>query len=298
MGWQKTIIQDLIRSAHPEGGWGYRIGMSVHAEPTALACLALTAHNIQSDVIQRGLLVLKKLQKKNGLIPVAQTVDSPGWSTGLCLLAWLHAGKKERFRDPVEKAASWLLATYGKKVKQSSEHVGHNTTLQGWPWVEQTHSWAEPTSYAVLALRAAGYENHPRIQEATELLLDRAIPDGGWNYGNTLTLGQILQPFPCTTGIVLTALKGLPTNKRIEESVTYLTKELPQIRSPLSLGWGLMGLSAWNARPQHASSWLKEAAQKSSQREANALHASMLLLADAKENPLILDQSSILHDIA
>lgn len=297
MGWQQTIIQSLFHSAKPDGGWGYRVGMSVHTEPTALACLALTAHHVKSEVIDNGLAALKKLQQKNGQIPVSNTVDSPGWSTGLCLLAWLNAEQKDEFSEPVEKAASWLLATRGKKIKQSSEYLGHDTTLQGWPWVEQTHSWVEPTSYALLALRAAGYEDHPRIQEATKLLLDRALPDGGWNYGNTLTLGQILQPFPCTTGIVLTALKGLPINKRIEESIHYLTTELPRIRSPLSLGWGLMGLTAWNARPQHTRGWLREAANKTRQREANALHASMLLLADAKQNPLIPAETSILHGI-
>ena len=145
----------------------------------------------------------------------------------------------------------------------------------------------EPTAYAILALRAKGYADHPRLREGVELLLDRALPDGGWNYGNTKTLGQILQPFPCTTGIVLTALALEPGNNKIDESIRYLTHELSRIRSPLSLSWGLMGLSAWDARPRQARGWLRESVNRIKDREPNALHAAMILLADAQQNPLI-----------
>lgn len=289
MGWQKSIIQGLIHHIRPDGGWGYRAGMNVHTEPTALSCLALCTHHTHSDVVYQALKLLKKMQKPDGSVPVSSIVDTTNWATGLCLLAWLHCGDeyKDQFEKPVINAMSWLLGTRGKRLKLQPDIMGHDTTLQGWPWVEHTHSWAEPTSYAVMALRANGQHDHPRVREGIELLLDRALPDGGWNYGNTRTLGQILQPFPCTTGIVLTALKGVPDDNRIDESIRYLKQELLHIRSPLSLCWGLIGLSSWNARPRESRRWLTETAKRTMQREHNALHSAMLLLADAQHNPLI-----------
>ena len=59
-----------------------------------------------------------------------------------------------------------------------------------------------------MALRAAGRASHPRVREAVRLLCDRALDEGGWNYGNTRVFANTLQPFPATTGIALTALAG------------------------------------------------------------------------------------------
>ena len=86
--------------------------------------------------------------------------------------------------------------------------VGHDTTLQGWPWVVGTHSWVEPTAINVLALRSAGQAGHPRCREAVKLLLDRQLPEGGWNYGNTTVLGHVLRPQVQPTGLALAALAG------------------------------------------------------------------------------------------
>ena len=71
-----------------------------------------------------------------------------------------------------------------------------------------THSWVEPTAINVLALRSADQAGHPRCREAVKLLLDRQLPEGGWNYGNTTVLGHVLRPQVQPTGLALAALAG------------------------------------------------------------------------------------------
>ena len=158
--------------------------------------------------------------------------------------------------------------------------LGHDTKLRGWPWVDGTHSWVEPTAYAMLGLRAARKYDHPHVHEAVRLLWDRMFTSGGWNYGNTRVLGNTLSPSPATTGIALSALAGEAPSTRVNVSVEYLVRELQHVRSPLTLGWGLIGLTAWDARPKEARQWLAESAAAAIHREPRPLEDALLLLAD------------------
>jgi hypothetical protein len=155
----------------------------------------------------------------------------------------------------------------------------HDTMLVGWPWVGETHSWLEPTGFAVLALRARGEEGHPRVREAVKLISDRALPDGGWNYGNPRVFGKTLHPFPATTGIALAALAGESRSTEVEAGIRYLVTALPRVRAPLSLGWGLIGLQAWDAMPDDAESWMARAAKQLAGRPVNPHYLAMLLIA-------------------
>jgi hypothetical protein len=168
----------------------------------------------------------------------------------------------------------------------SSHDFGHDPTLTGWPWVVGTHSWVEPTGFALLALRAAGMTEHPRVREGFKLLLDRALPEGGWNYGNTRVMSNTLRPFPEATGVALAALGGESPDTRIDAGIVYLKHELVRIRAPMSLSWGLIGLGAWNTRPESDQEWLAEAANRTLQRELNVEYAALLLLAGAEVCPL------------
>ena len=92
--------------------------------------------------------------------------------------------------------------------KDEEETTGHDTNLKGWSWRSDTFSWCEPTSMAMMALEVAGYGGHPRLIEAQRLLLDRQIPGGGWNYGNTTVFGQVLNPMPESTPVMAENSKG------------------------------------------------------------------------------------------
>jgi hypothetical protein len=102
---------------------------------------------------------------------------------------------------------------------------------------------------ALIALRTLGYEEHPRAIEAVNMILDRQLPKGGWNYGNTSVFGQELHSMPGPTGIALQALADLVPREKIEKSLIYLKTTIKKLYTPFALGWSLLGLSAWNERP-------------------------------------------------
>src|SRR5262249_10379671 len=140
--------------------------------------------------------------------------------------------------------------------------IGHDTSLIGWPWVEGTHSWLEPTALAILALAGEGLGDHPRVRDGVRLILDRAIPSGGWNYGNKAVFGRMLRPQPGPTGMALLALAGRAggqASPAVTRALDYLRGTLPAVRAAVSLGWGVLGLRAAGACPAQAQSWLAEA---------------------------------------
>lgn len=287
MSWQHTLIGRLFDGANSDGAWGYHPGGTAFTEPTSLASLALVVHGAAPQRRRTGLDWMAEVQQENGSLPLSPDLSSPCWPTGLAILAWLgaDADRRPRYEGNVQKAGSWLLNIRGRPAPHAPDVLGHDTSLQGWPWVADTHSWVEPTAYAVAALRAVGKAEHPHVREGVRLLLDRTIPEGGWNYGNKRVLRNTLRPFPATTGIALAALAGEPPDSRIEASIGYLIEELGHVRSPQSLAWGLIGLTAWKARPASSPDWLAEAADQATRREPNIPEEALLLLAGAEWHP-------------
>lgn len=108
-----------------------------------------------------------------------------------------------------------------------------------------THSWVEPTAIAVLALRANGHADHPRVSEAVRMLMDRRLGHGGWNYGNTVVFGAELKPMPDATGMALAALQGMVSRDDIQSGLDYLVSEFDQCLTPQTFAWGRLGLAAW-----------------------------------------------------
>jgi hypothetical protein len=163
----------------------------------------------------------------------------------------------------VEQGCAFLLSLQGEKIKpEDNPHIGHNTLLAGWPWVQGTHSWLEPTALAYLALKAAGTRMNPRAVEAVALMLDRLLPEGGCNHGNTFVLGQTLKPHVQPTGLVLLALGGGETegDPRIEKSLEYLESEHREATAAASLAYALSGLTAHGRRPPQADALIERAA--------------------------------------
>ena len=54
---------------------------------------------------------------------------------------------------------------------------------------------------------------------------------------------------PESTGAALTGLAGLVGRQKIAQSLAYLQGEADRLRTPVSLGWTLLGLAAWDLWP-------------------------------------------------
>lgn len=199
---------------------------------------------------------LEKAQLPDGRVPINPRFPDAAWPTPLAALAWTRqTGRQAR----IDSAVRFLLRWQGQHYVNTDRSVmGHDMSLRGWPWITATHSWIEPTVLTLLALRTHGRQKEPRCEEAHKMILDRQLAKGGWNFGNTTVFGQELRPMVHSTGMALTALAATTPREQVETSLRYLETALPSIRAPLSLGWGIMGLTAWGLRPDPLETWVLE----------------------------------------
>ncbi len=248
-------VRAIRERALPEGGFRSRVQGGFRSDATAWAVLALRQAGQEAELWQEGAASLAAGQLPDGRIPVSPQHPEAFHPTPVAVLAW--QGLPE-FQTASRRAVEFLLAATGKHFpRKSDDPAEHDTAIPGWPWIADTHSWVEPTALTLLALSAAGFLDHPRVHDGRRLLLDRQLPQGGWNYGNTRVFGVTLQAMPDSTGVALTALaRGVP-RAQVAASLEYLHREVSRLRTPRSLGWALVGLSAWGERPPAAEAWLR-----------------------------------------
>jgi hypothetical protein len=277
-------------SAADGPSWGYRRGSVPAVEPTALACLGLLAtmdgpRDPARVLVARAADWLATVQRKDGSLGVSASVPAPGWSTPYALLLWQAHGSHE---VPRRRAVEWLLK---ERVDAPPRPTGiergvvsDDTTIRGWPWVEGTHSWVEPSA---LALLAAGREvgvSHPRCSDAVRLLIDREVGSGGWNYGNGAVFGRMLRPQPAPTGLTLLALARAGASRDVvDRAASYLLGVLPEIGAASSLGWGMLGLRAWGSLPEGLIDRLRVSAERILTRDDLATRLGLLLLAGSED---------------
>jgi hypothetical protein len=140
----------------------------------------------------------------------------------------------------------------------------------------------------LIALTASGHADHPRAQQAAALLIDRLLPGGGCNYGNTVVLGRELRPHVLPTGLALFALRGQSDHSgKIARSLAYLQRELKPTVTPASLAYALLGLAAHGVAPQSAESLLARCADAALRRGATMELALLTLAAIGIESPLV-----------
>ncbi len=273
----------LLGLRRGSGAWGYRRRTAPASEPSALAGLALLATDGSAAGPGRDAAVgagrwLASSRGADGSVGVTAALPAPGWPTPFAALLWAALGG---FAAERSAATGWLLASRGKPVPRvADDPMGHDTRLIGWPWVAETHSWVEPTAAALLALAREGQAGHPRAREGVRVLLDRAIPGGGWNLGNPVVFGTTLRPLPGPTGLALLALARVDgPSPAIAAAIAYLREALLGTLAPASMGWGLLGLRAWGAAPAWAADRLAAATERASSREPSTAELALLLLA-------------------
>ncbi len=238
------LLTRLAALANPDGGFGYHAGKASHPEPTGLALLAFgTAREQFVQPIDNGLAALEHNRQPDGGYRLADGRPEAAWTTAIGLYAKLALGAApEQVKPTVER----VLALESRAIKKLPETADMETdidlSLVGWPWAAANFGWVEPTAWAVLALRAAGLEQHPRVVQGTKLLLDRAFDSGGVNYGNRVVLGTATEPIPGPSAIMLLAVQGAVDHPRVDASVGYLRVHAQKATDLEHLAWARIAL--------------------------------------------------------
>jgi hypothetical protein len=241
-----AAVQNIRDRSLSEGGFSMFANESYRPDSTAWAIMAMKACFGDRELTVAACRQLSRSQLSDGRVPIIEDYRKSYWPTSIALLAWNTVDGFEREK---KLATKFLLTTKGKHwPKQEGAPLAHDTSIIGWPWVENTHSWIEPTSMAILALKVGGYIKDSRVSEAKRMILDRQLESGGWNYGNTRVFGAMLRPGPACTGQALNALSGLTERKRVELSLDYLHSQIKLLKTPLALSWAIFGLTAWSYR--------------------------------------------------
>ena len=242
----EVLKERIVERALPDGGFAAMRGGQYRPDATAWAALALVAAGGGEDFANAARARLASDQMDDGRVSLSREHPESFWPTAPAVLAWHNAPEH---RNSQQQGIDFLLASAGISTKEVDQAiVKHNALLRGWPWIEATHSWVEPTSLVLLALEVTGRGDHPRAEEARALLLDRQMDGGGWNYGNPAVFGRELSPGPASTGMALNALAGRADGKSVATSIAYLQQESGRLKTPLSLGWAALGLGAWGQR--------------------------------------------------
>ncbi len=244
MSGSHELLTRLAALANPDGGWGYHAGKASHPEPTCLALLALgTARADFASAVAGGLAALDRHRQPDGSYRLADGRPEAGWPTAVALFTRLALGAPA---DEVRPTIERVLAVESRSMKKDPETADMETdidlSLVGWPWAAANFGWVEPTAWAVLALRAAGLERHPRAQQGLALLLDRAFDTGGANYGNRVVLGTATEPIPGPSAALLLAVQGAVDHPRVDASVGYLRVHAAKATDLEHLAWARLAL--------------------------------------------------------
>ncbi len=286
LDWTDQARFQLLSLRCREGNWGYKRGGRAGVEPSVLSCLGLVAsgHSASAASDLAGARAtaewMTAIQRADGSLPVVAEVETPAWTTPYAILLWSAVGG---YQEPRMRARASLLHVQGQSLPRdvdTARVIGHDTTVRGWPWVETTHSWVEPTALATLALCREGLHDHGRVRAGIHLILNRSVQSGGWNYGNPAVLGRVLRAQPGPSGLALLALKAHgEETPECRRGIDYLRQALRDVRAGVSLGWGILGLRAWDACPREAGTWLAESYGRYGARPDAVAGLALLLMA-------------------
>jgi hypothetical protein len=243
---------DFLRARqNPDGGWGYAAGRASLVEPTGLGAIALHAAGAAVEA-GRGLAFLKSCQTASGAVGIGPRAADGGWMAYAALLAFhaLGAGSEE------QRLKDWILGFEDASARFSKEEVAivaeryrYDATIPGWAWTPRTTAWVEPTALFIVALRRAGVPAaEKRIRSGVELILDRRVPSGGWNFGNPYSKSYALEASTMSTALALDALgaAGIPeSHSAVAAGLRYLKKALAGDVSTASLAWALLALKSF-----------------------------------------------------
>ncbi len=244
-------IDQIWKSSLPGGGFANRPGGQYRPDATAWAVMSLQMCGVEGQRLHAARQCLAASQQEDGRVVLV--ARSPQ------LLLAHPAGRSCLARPPrirrasvpcrflsIEDNGQSLQATRGQSGRPRYGHQGlaldRGNPLLGGADIP-CHDCTESDGKRRQARRVA---------EGARLLLDRQLSKGGWNYGNTTVFDTELAAMPESTGLALSALSGLVDKQDVSRSIAKLKDTVKTLTTPFSLGWAILGLSAWGERPRDA----------------------------------------------
>jgi uncharacterized protein (DUF362 family) len=253
-------LDSFAQAMAADGGWGYAPGHQPQLEPSCLGLLALSLDAERfAEPIAKTKAWIERNANDDGSYRPLQGREAAIWPTSLVLFA---KSALDWSGPELQKTTTYLLGARGRvpETPEAGELHDINLQLVGWPWAEANFSWVEPTAWACLALRSVGQSEHPRVVEGTKMLLDRAMDDGGINYGNRRILGKMTDPIPGPTALMLLALQpdsplpmysggeGARIHPRLAAAVQYLIEQI-NTDDIEHLCWAKLALDCYRDQP-------------------------------------------------
>ncbi|MFL6351477.1 MAG: prenyltransferase/squalene oxidase repeat-containing protein [Bryobacteraceae bacterium] len=239
----------LLEAQNADGGWGYQKGSS-WTEPTALALLALEAHQCKGSAYDRACAWLRTKQRLDGGWAPNPSVDTSTWVTTLVLLA---LPEMDFLAGKYQGAVNWTIQqirpepTALERLILRVRGLPHIEEISGGsPWFPATAAWIGPTVMSVIALSEAERRKRDEglrtyINRAKQYIVSRRCQDGGWNHGGTSFRSQNAESYPEMTGMALLALQGMPASD-LSASIERAEYLLSCPGSIEGLSWLQMGL--------------------------------------------------------
>jgi hypothetical protein len=257
---ENICLPFLLDAQNEDGGWGFHLGSRSRAEPTAWALLSLLEYAFEQaheEAASRAFRFLAAAQLPDGSWPSSPELPEGSWVTSLACLSLL--GRNE-FSENLKRGLGWLCKELPgetklwlrliRRVMAKKSATALNESYFGWSWTTGTASWVEPTSYAILFMRAVPPEfltdaAKRRLRIGEEMLCDRMCPGGGWNCGNPMVYGVPGEPQVTSTVWALLALREHPERPEVQKSLSWLQGNWESIQSPVSLALALIAMNAY-----------------------------------------------------
>jgi hypothetical protein len=261
----------LDSARNSDGGWGYYGGKASRLEPTCWAILTLLqAGRPSNDWDPRAAFRLfEHWQDSRGLL--ADLIGAPPnlAFNGLAALAVYYgercdASQQARLAEIRERVLRGIRSVAGVRFPKTPTSRPYDT-LRGWPWIEETFSWVEPTSMCLLALKkaestAAKSESAARVDEAERMLFDRCCRGGGWNFGTSEVFGKLLRAYVPSTALALLALQDHKDHQVVARGVEFLARNETSETSGMALGLAAIALRAYDRPVDHVEAGLAQVA--------------------------------------
>lgn len=235
------LTTDYLKSLAKNGSWPYFEGNKPATEPTVVCAIACSDDD---SVCEGALQFLLSIRNPDGGWSSGEGLGESDWNTGLALfglsrLSTALKSRKKFSRDLEEKYLRSYNESISKLIELRMDSISalSRTVLtaiqgpdfdypRGWPWEQKTHNWVEPTAYSLLAIKAGELSGEKRIAtavaQAHKYLFEKSCKAGGWNWGQTRTLGFDFPPVTRDTALALLALQDQPEHEKVVAGVNVL----------------------------------------------------------------------------